>query len=231
MINFIKINILGKMLSVSNLVSISDFCEFTSETNYLVHRKGRDKWENSNLDDDKSLPVSVSWHDANAYLAWYEKKHNIPVRLLKSDEYLDIRKEDFEKNILVKKCYNPTSNTISEKLMEQLTSPQILIEKTDGKTVDYDNGDEEDISHSIKFKFPANIEWKEYKGVKVLVSGSFGEWMAEHKNFSVAMAINTKRLTSARSLVPLNRYYDYFPADSQGNYKQIKIGFRMCCEA
>ncbi len=223
--NFVKINVLDKNISVSNLVSISDFIEFISETDYINHRKGTEPWENANSDEDKSLPASVSWHDANAYLAWYEKKHNIPIRLLKSEEYLDIRKEDFEKNSLVRECNYPKSSIISEKFKEKLLTPQLLIEEPNEK-----HNNETDIQQSIKYKYPSNIEWRDYKGLKVLVSGSFGEWMAEHKNFSLAMAINTKRLTSARSFMPLNRKYDYFPADSQGNYKRIKIGFRMCYE-
>jgi hypothetical protein len=225
MINFIKINVLDKNISVSNLVSISDFKEFINETDYLKYRKGTESWENANLDEDKSLPASVSWHDANAYLAWYEKKYSIPVRLLKSNEYLDIRKEDFEKCSLVRECYYPKTNLISEDFKERLLSPKLLVEEPNERIEN-----EIDIQQYLKFKFPSNIEWCNYKGLKVLVCGSFGEWMAEHKNFNVAMAINTKRLTSARSYMPLNRKYDYFPANSQGNYKRIKIGFRICYE-
>ncbi len=84
----------GKKLMVSNLFSIHDFSDFLKErVDYLKYRAGK-SLTTVNNEDDYSLPVGTTFFDTLAFIKWYEDKNNLPVRLLKYEEFLEIRGEE-----------------------------------------------------------------------------------------------------------------------------------------
>lgn len=84
----------GKQLMVSNLFSIDDFSDFLNErVDYLKYREGK-SLATVNNEDDYSLPVGTTFFDTLAFIKWYEDKTNLPVRLLKYEEFLEIRGEE-----------------------------------------------------------------------------------------------------------------------------------------
>ncbi|MEK7486978.1 MAG: hypothetical protein AABZ60_21845, partial [Planctomycetota bacterium] len=194
-----------RTLYVSPLINIKQFLEFLENSGYQQVGYG-DPWETVN-DEDEKLPVCVSWFDANAYIAWYEKKFNLPVKLLKIQEYLKIHPGA-----------NPVSNRNED--VKILKDP-----KFSGTVI---NG----LEHWI-MKFGNNLQWrKNSQGLSFLISPCFGEWLFEYHNASeidnvVASAVNTNDLCGIRGLgAPVER--DFFPATSVGKYKYCKIGFRLC---
>lgn len=84
----------GKILMVSDLVTIEDFEIFKSEnTDYFTRREqiGKlDKLDSVNCEADKSLPVTVTGYDVWKYIHWFNQKHQIETRLLDDVEYKEI---------------------------------------------------------------------------------------------------------------------------------------------
>lgn len=122
---FSKVSIFDKDLHISELINISDFEYFLNDSGYYESKEKWTKFKQDNPDEDKSLPVSVSWMDALAYLAWFETKTKMKLRLIKPEEYLYIYKENDIGNI------EQSSNFIKTEKMDpnRFTFPDNLIWK------------------------------------------------------------------------------------------------------
>lgn len=203
---FVNVNVLNKSVCVSNLVSISDFNDFNDfikdDSKYLGYRCGDDILT-VNADMNKSLPASCTWFDALAYCSWYAKKYGIPVRLLTSDEYMEIRKDSVgytpEESIHQDLFYtNPTTGKVYQKHPPYMGEFQslLLTYREDIPTINLENG------------------------LEFLNSNDFSEWMADKTCVrSASLASFYRHGHVARSKPPL---------DSSGKYKHQKIGFRIC---
>lgn len=86
-------------LMVSPLITIDQFASFLAETGWgrtrleKAHEVGLDLERDLmsvNAGDSGDLPVSVTWLDAIAYCRDYEKRNDLPVRLLEPEEWAQI---------------------------------------------------------------------------------------------------------------------------------------------
>lgn len=227
----------GKCLMISDLITIADFHQFEdSNTRYLedreelVKRNGLlDNLEAVNADEDKTLPVSLTWYDVMAFISWFNQKNQVESRLLTFDEYMEI---------------SPFSQPIDESSNLTFYTPPILKMNADGSTspigqrneeFEYnclsffqENGDKifghppymkEDAFQKLQLKFDY-VNYLQKQGLKFIDSQYFGEWLTDKT------CICCKTLTG---------FYNYIaklnPAlDSTGKYKGRKIGFRLCYE-
>lgn len=204
-LGFTKDNILGSQICISQLISIRDFEEFLIENKDYISSRPGDNLLSVNCDANKALPAACTWFDALAYCSWYAKKYDIPVRLLNSKEYMDLRKESIgftpEESIRQDLIYTNPITKIKYK-----THPPYMAEK------DF---------QSLYLTYQENIPRIELKnGLEFLNSNDFSEWVLDKTSIRSA------------SLTSFYRHGDVVrsspPLDSTGKYKHQKIGFRIC---
>jgi hypothetical protein len=204
-VGFTKDNVLNNEICISQLISISDFEVFLIENEDYVSSRVGDDLLTVNCDLNKDLPAACTWFDALAYCSWYAKKYELPVRLLTSDEYVDIRKELMgftpEERIHQDLIYtNPATS------VEYKTHPPYMAE-TDFQ--------------SLRLTYRENISKVVLEnGLGFLNSNDFSEWLLD------------KTCIRSASLTSFYRHGDVVrsspPLDSTGKYKHQKIGFRIC---
>lgn len=202
---FQTLEIGGQRLNVSNLISIAQFAEFLADNpEYARYSRANpdvDRWEPVNSDADRSLPAAVTWYDANAFAAWISKKQNLPVRLPTEAEYLAVTKNEI--------------GSVPEAPV-QSGEPRPLLRSF------WPEGDDDFQAKRIEFN-PDAMEWKAgQSGLRFLISEDFGEWLNEE-----AAAVNTfTRASLCSAFYPAVR--GKFSARSTGQYKNKKVGFRLC---
>ena len=176
-----------------------------------------DRWETVNSDDDESLPASVTWYDAMAFVRSVRKKKGLPVRLLSEAEYDQLAR--------------PTIDPPAVGDGELLNTEQQLgrFYTPDNRPIDgHPPRMKEEDFQALHFRFiPEALNWKTSEsGIRFLVSPHFGEWLDQE-----GAAVNTLTLTSlcCHYLSPCR---GMFSPTSTGKYKSKKIGFRLCyhCE-
>jgi len=91
---FIPVLIGGRLMHVSNLITMAQFNDFMRKNSHYAEYSRElgdvDPWESANNVSDQNQPAVVTWYDANAYAAWISKTKELPVRLLTEEEYLQV---------------------------------------------------------------------------------------------------------------------------------------------
>ncbi len=202
---FTKIKAADNKVCISPLVSISDFNEFLSENESYLRERVGDKLSAVNADNNKGLAAACTWFDALAYCSWYTNKYSIPVRLLTSDEYMDIRKDS-------------TGFTLEESIQKDLIYTDPATKKVYEKHPPYMAESE---FQSLNLTYRKDIPTINFEnGLEFLNSNDFSEWMSDKTCVrSASLACFYRHGHVARSKPPL---------DSSGKYKHQKIGFRIC---
>lgn len=217
----------GKRLYVSNLVPISELAKFSNRrSDYFSAREllenafKIDRLVSMNV-DQLEAPATVTWFDACAYAKYFEDVYQLPVRLLKIAEYLELR--------------SPTSGGAPRGLAgEPDLRPNELLEffeessgRNFGAHPPYMN---ETSFQNLQCRFRNQPELvSNQQGLHFVNSDNFAEWLYENPNGKMAAAVRSKSLVSIYGSDSLNR--DLVPASSTGKAKHIKIGFRLCFEA
>ena len=225
----------GKLLAVSDLVTIEKFRSFMINGNelYTKYRCGspeQDDWERSNqIDDIASSPASVTWYDALAYTTYISKTQKIPARLASEQEWLGIACEWREDIAAI-------ANSIDHR------PENTFVKRTD---VDPRSGFWGTRNRCVAESLP----WQKTKDeVSFIRSVGFGEWLGQE-----GAAINSLHL-GAMNAAPMhfigNQSVGQPQSDdaqvdwdqrasaervrmsprSTGAYKNMRIGFRMVYE-
>lgn len=96
---FIRHRLNDRCLMISPLVTVGEFWRFYEDSTW---RRERERWIAKgnleletdlaaiNLGDRSDLPASVTWFDAVAYCAHFERETSLPVRLLEVEEWREI---------------------------------------------------------------------------------------------------------------------------------------------
>ena len=202
---FAKIKTGSNKICISPLVSISDFNEFLGENESYLRARVGDELSAVNADDNKALAAACTWFDALAYCSWYTSKYGIPVRLLTSTEYMDIRKDSI-------------GFTLEESIHQDLIYTDPATKKVYEKHPPYMAENE---FQSLNLTYRKDIPTlKLGNGLEFLNSNDFSEWMSDKTCVrSASLACFYRHGHVARSKPPL---------DSSGKYKHQKIGFRIC---
>lgn len=206
---FSRVSCKGELLAVSNVVTISEFSVFAKENpDYLAERKG-DSLKPVNDEQDKELPVSLTWFDAVRYIKWYQDVTGVAVRLLTLNEYKAIRevntlhgrdasKYDKRRDIIF---YNEQNEPY------QGHPPYMGREEFD----------------DLVFRFSPKFKESEFgNDLKFYSSNFFAEWLVEK---TCIRSGNLKGFYNDDLVVRSPP-----PCDSTGKYKSLKIGFRLCYE-
>ena len=226
---FKRVEVNGKRLRVSQLISIDELVKFSNqwpeyfEQRLTIEGQLPDSLEPMNSDRG-DFPAAVTWFDACAFASYIERSFQLPVRLLKLEEYRAIRQ------------YSPIKIDIlgHQPSFEYRGFPaeKGLFEFLDEDGESYGLHPpymEESAFQALRCKYIRKLEYIEHKsGLKFVDSNQFCEWLYENPYGSDAVAITSKSLLSVAGLP--NPECDLFPASSTGKYKHCKIGFRLCYE-
>ncbi|MDM1755832.1 hypothetical protein HX122_13025 [Acinetobacter towneri] len=226
----------GKVLMVSDLITIEDFNEFSMANRSYVQGRaelfekngGLDNLEAVNADEDTTLPVSLTWYDLMTFISWFNRKNKIETRLLTYDEFFEI--SPFYETIddhsglsfytpPLKKISNGKESFIGEPNEEFEYNCLSFYDENGVKIVGHPPYMEEEAFQKIQLKF-VDVKFLEKHGLKYIDSKNFGEWLTD------------KTYVCCKSLTG---FYNYIskqtPAlNSTGKYKGRKIGFRLCYE-
>ena len=206
----------GNRLHVQvNPVTIGEFKRFMNDSDYGYNQRRYSDlecpWEPANL-DSPGLPACVTYYDALAYANWLGKRHNIPFRLLRIEEYKEI---------------HPYSEIAGDKDVQKENSG-IDFRLPDGTSVNVFERMPSETWTQVEAHFKEELHWRTGSDdVQFLMSRDCGEWLFEHRGTDAA-AIRTKNLRGIRG--GHNVIRDFHPMASWGKYKGCKIGFRLCFE-
>lgn len=216
-------------LMVSPLVTIADFFEFCSRTDWGQLRqekacKTRDKQIDDlgtiNMDSSE-LPVSVTWLDAVAYCRDYERRMELPVRLLSVEDWqriapppMDFSHVRTSRLLIVKKGEMP-----DDPIYEQLGWG---ILGGDGKLAG-------NSAHRYRpdgsMHYGPNLKWVDNDaGLAFLSVSGFGEWLSDYRHGAAPAAC----AATGRSVVGGSIERELYPVRMTMSYKGVKIGFRLC---
>lgn len=200
---FKEVMLSSKPLMISNLITIDELYRFKEDnSDYLDYRKG-DKLDSVNAELDSSLPAAVTWFDVLAYINWFEKETNVPIRLLSLAEYEKLRAPEG-----IPKERVPVVSDLE------------FVDQFGNVFPKHPPYMAPDAFQELTCRFGNTEMYQSNTGLKFLKSNSFAEWLQE------SACIRSGNLKSfynddfhIRSTAPL---------DSTGKYKGVKIGFRLC---
>ncbi|MBX9847674.1 MAG: hypothetical protein K2X64_00160, partial [Rhodocyclaceae bacterium] len=231
---FISHRIGDYQLMVSPLVSINQFNAFLNETDWARRRLEKARIANIELeanlhsvngDESGGLPVSVTWLDAIAYCRDFQKRFDLPVRLLEPDEWkliapppsVDRSRVQPVRSLSVRKGKLPY-----DPIYEQLSW---AIVGGDGELG-------ENSSHCHKpdgaLLFGPNLNWSSNsEGLPFLSVAGFCEWLSGYQSGHAPFA------EAGRGIVAVGAgiFGSLEPAHLAMRHKGAKVGFRLCYAA
>jgi hypothetical protein len=203
--DFYEVELCGKRMMISNLVSIEDLEKFRiAYPNYMDYRVG-DNLDSVNDELDHALPATLTWFDALAYINFFEQYTKVSARLLNIDEYKSLRAPE-----------------AMSKIREPIVTDLEFTDPSGNLFSGHPPYMPEDDFQQLTCKF-GNIEFHNSEsGLKFMESNCFAEWLIEGtciRSGSLKSFYNDDYVI--RSRPPLN---------STGKYKGVKTGFRLCYE-
>lgn len=210
----------GKILMVSDLISIGDFEVFKSENQDYFNRREKinldpsndrlDNLDSVNREKDKSLPVTLTGYDVWKYVHWFNEKYGIETRLLDDKEYLEISpfsSIDWDKE-----------NLTNDVDLEEIKNIAFVSPKGElSCRVPYMK---ENDFQEFTFSF-INPTFEYRNGLRFVKSGRFAEWLRTKHCVRSYWLTGWDTISINQSSPPFN---------STGKYHYIKIGFRLCYE-
>jgi len=213
----------NRVLFVSEMVTVGEFRRFAEATDYMERREG-ESWSAANDSNPDSSPVGATFSDALAYCAWKEKELGIAVRFLTIDEHRMIRPFASEHYERLAQGDFPWENWPPRERLEASviwSEPRFLEPGPDLPEFPPDTGrgtksrkrwiESENYPPSALWREP--LPWIEYSGLPFIDAWDAYEWCVDGR---VA-----------------GRYWQGTMGDTKswGEYKNVKIGFRLVIEA
>lgn len=216
-------------LMVSPLVTIADFFEFCSRTDWgqLRQEKAR-KTSDKRIDDlgpinmeSRELPVSLTWLDALAYCRDYERRTGLPVRLLSVEEWQQIAPSPMDFS------HVRSSRLLTVKKGEMPDDP--IYEQLGWGIVGGDGKLAGNSSHRYRpdgsMHYGPNLKWVDNDAGLVFLSvPGFGEWLSDYRHGSAPAAC----VATGQSVVGGSIERNRCPVRMTMSYKGVKVGFRLC---
>jgi len=200
---FKEVIVSNQPLMISNLITIDELCLFKEANSDYLDYRGGDKLDSVNVELDSSLPATVTWFDVLAYINWFEKETNVPLRLLSLAEYQELRS---------------TEGIPKERI--PVVSDLEFVDHFGNVFPKHPPYMAPDDFQELTCRFGNAEKYQSNTGLEFLKSNSFAEWLQE------GACIRSGNLKSfynddfhIRSTAP---------SDSTGKYKGVKIGFRLC---
>ncbi|KXI21746.1 hypothetical protein [Photobacterium sanguinicancri] len=205
--DFVEVNLIGKRLMISPLISINELNKFIAERPDYIDYRGGDILSSVNNEEDLTLPASVTWFDAMAYLNWFEETRKTPARLLTAHEYSLLRAKD----------------DITKAQESQASDLNFLNLNSEGDVLFQSNSYISTDNYPLAVVRFGNVNrYTNSFGIEFMCSNSFAEWLMEETCI---------RSGSLKSFYHNDNVIRSRPsASSTGAYKGVKTGFRICYE-
>jgi len=198
---------------VSPLVTIADFFDFVSRSNWGGVRQESARKANKQIDDlgtinmePSDLPVSVTWLDAVAYCRDFERRTGLPVRLMTVEEWRQIAPPAWA---------SVNGKSLSGHLVWDKLGWPISVPLKDSSSIFRPDG---------STPFGPNLRWVSSNGgAKFLSVPGFGEWLSGFQGGAAPTGCVATNSSVAGG--PIER--DLCPVHMSMSYKG-KVGFRLC---
>lgn len=216
-------------LCFTDLVTIKEFDRFLDQNpDYARHRESLEDVGNfaGAANEPDNLPAAVTWYDALAYASWRRGVEKLPLRLLETAQFLALA--DGLKSLAPEENEKIRSTHI-------LYSPPFTFYNPENKAYLPEIGGKPEYMPEGEFKKwtlrynqkPLQLETSNSE-LKVVRSPWFSEWLAP-----IGQAINTWGFCPPQDIMFAHRYAGAyssgsFAPSSDGKYKSMKIGFRLC---
>lgn len=227
--HFIPHRLGERCLMVSPLVTIAEFFDFCSRTNWgqIRQEKARKTRENKIDDlgafnmDPSDLPASVTWLDAVAYCRDYETRTGLPVRLMTIDEWRLLAPPPMDFS------HVRSSRLLIAKEGEMPDDP--VYEQMGWGIVGGDGKLGGNSSHCYRpggsMHYGPNLKWVDNdEGVPFLSVPGFGEWLSDYQHGAAPIA----SVATGQSIVGGSIERNLCPVHMAMSYKGVKVGFRLC---
>lgn len=216
-------------LMVSPLVTIADFFEFCSRTDWgQVRQEKARKTSDKRIDDlgpinmeSRELPVSLTWLDALAYCRDYERRTGLPVRLMGVEEWQQIAPPPMDFS------HVRSSRLLTVKKAEMPDDP--IYEQLGWGIVGGDGKLGGNSSHRYRpdgsMHYGPNLKWVDNDaGLAFLSVPGFGEWLSDYRHGSAPAAC----VATGQSIIGGSIERALCPVRMTMSYKGVKVGFRLC---
>lgn len=232
---------LGKhCLMVSKLITIDEFWEFYERGNW----KEQNSWKTSRLEqakkggfeieehlspvnflDDGHLPVSVTWLDAMAFCTDFERRTDLPVRLLTVDDWKQVAPQP----TLDLSGICRSTRSVSVKRGDPIPPPDEAYDLIDWAVYGGDDVRGGNSAHRYKqggvFKYGPNLKWTtNSSGLEFLSVTGFAEWLGDFRNGHAPTAC----AATGQALMGGALERDLCPIYLSMKHKGAKVGFRLC---
>ncbi|CAM8649854.1 hypothetical protein MCEMSEM18_00219 [Comamonadaceae bacterium] len=229
--HFVSHRVDNYRLMVSPLISIDQFASFLAETGWArtrlekAHEVGLDIERDLlsvNTGDSGELPVSVTWLDAVAYCRDYEKRHELPVRLLEPEEWTQIAPAP-----TVDRSRVARERRIHCKSGEMPIDP--IYAQLDWAVVGGDGQLGENSKDSYMpdgtLSFVQNLRWSHNgEGLPFLSMAGFCEWLSGYQGGFAPFAEAGRGILATGA----GMFGDLKPAHLAMRDQGAKVGFRLC---
>ncbi len=215
-------------LCFSDLITVGQFKWFLEKnSDYGRHRKGlKDVEEFADSEYGHSgLPAAVTWYDALAYASWRRKEEKLPLKLLDLDQYLTLA--DGMASLAVGEDESQTAQAHQEHGGTYYDAYDKAYKLRTGKRPDY-TPQEDFKKWTLGYNSKPLLRENSNCGLNVVRCPLFSEWLAP-----IGQAINAWGFSPPNDIMFADRYFDNptcgeFAPNSNGKYKGMKIGFRLC---
>lgn len=230
---FVSHRLDGYRLMVSPLITIDQFRSFLEETGW-----GRTRLEKAhkaqceierdlmsvNHEDSGDLPVSVTWLDAVAYCHDYQKRHELPVRMLEPEEWKQIAPPP---SIALKEVNLVRSISVGKN--EKWPPHDPIYEQLGWAVVGGDGKLGKNSSHCYipngVLSFGTKLHWSSNgEGLPFLSSPGFLEWLSGYQGGAAPFA----NVARGNVSIGASLFGSMEPAHLAMRHDGAKVGFRLC---
>lgn len=216
---------------VSPLVTINQFNAFVNETDWARRRLEKARLAKIDLerdllsvngDNSEDLPASVTWLDAVAYCRDFQKRFDLPVRLLEPDEWKQIVPPPS-----VDRSRVQTVRALSAKNGEWPEDP--IYEQLNWAVVGGDGKLGENSPHCYMqdgvLSFGPNLHWTSNdEGLRFLSVAGFCEWLSGYQDGHAPFAEAGRGILA----IGAGMFGSLEPVHLAMRHKGAKVGFRLC---
>ena len=228
---FVSHRVGNYQLMVSPLVTINQFNDFLNQTDWARRRLEKARIAKIELerdllsvngDDSGDLPASVTWLDAVAYCRDFQKRFELPVRLLEPDEWKQIAPPPTVDRSQVK-----AARLLSVKNGEWPDDP--IYEQLNWAVVGGDGKLGENSPHCYMpdgvLSFGPNLRWSSNnEGLRFLSVAGFCEWLSGYQGGHAPFAEAGRGILA----IGAGMFGSLEPAHLAMRHKGAKVGFRLC---
>lgn len=228
---FVSHRVGNYQLMVSPLVTINQFNAFLTETDWARIRLEKARIAKIELErdllsvnggDSGDLPASVTWLDAVAYCRDFQKRFDLPVRLLEPDEWKQIAPPPSVDRSQVKAV-----RSLSVKNGEW--PDDLIYEQLNWAVVGGDGKLGENSPHCYMpdgtLSFGSKLHWtSNNEGLRFLSVAGFCEWLSGYQDGHAPFAEAGRGILA----IGAGMFGSLEPAHLAMRHKGAKVGFRLC---